>query len=141
MDGKTYVTTKAECQAKIDSWGNVCDSCGRDLEPIETVDNADNPTFWPGCYHGTRTPEGGGYGNFTNGVPKELYALALKCVLNGQRAYRHMGKGEYRKTPEQREYWFRAQVSGMCSNLREIEWLKTNEPRLTQEQFLSDQNF
>ncbi|MFH1525821.1 MAG: hypothetical protein ABIG69_04080 [Bacteroidota bacterium] len=27
----------------------VCEGCGGELEPLETVDNAGNPTFWVGC--------------------------------------------------------------------------------------------
>lgn len=43
---KKYITTKKECERKITG---VCEECGGNLEPIETVDNAKNPTFWVGC--------------------------------------------------------------------------------------------
>ena len=43
---KDYMITKEECQKTIKG---VCEGCGCELEPLETVDNAGNPTFWVGC--------------------------------------------------------------------------------------------
>jgi len=41
-----YITTKEECQKSI---SGVCEGCGGELEPMETEDNAGNPTYWIGC--------------------------------------------------------------------------------------------
>ena len=43
---KKYEFTKEHCATLIHG---VCDRCGGELEPIETVDNARNPTYWPHC--------------------------------------------------------------------------------------------
>jgi len=132
MSDKVYMTTKEQCQAAIDLRGGVCSSCGRTPVPIETVDNLDHPTFWAGCMHGTE-----GDGNYTAGVSVEIFEMAKKLVLHGERAYSHMCKTDYTK-PEMREHWLRSQISGMCSHLLTIEWLKTNNAKLTEEEFLSD---
>ena len=46
----------------------VCIYCGEPLEPIETVDNARNPTFWTGCMKCSR---------FNPGTTEEIYQKAL----------------------------------------------------------------
>ena len=43
---KEYKITKEHCLTLIHG---ICNRCGGVLEPIETVDNADDPTFWPAC--------------------------------------------------------------------------------------------
>lgn len=129
-----YQITKEVCQANIDKNGNVCDYCGRDIVPIETVDNADNPTYWAGCMHGTKTA-----GNFTGGVKREIYELAEKLVCDGEQPYAHKHKSEYCKTPEERLHWFQSQVSGACSQIRRMEHLKTNPARKTKDEFLADE--
>ena len=42
-----YIVTRSECQKKC--MDKCCLRCGGELSPIETVDNARNPTFWCGC--------------------------------------------------------------------------------------------
>lgn len=115
----------------IDKLGNVCDSCGRKIVPIETVDNSNNPTYWAGCKHG------GESGNFTGGVPKGTYELAKKLVLNGDAYYSHLDKNDY-KTKEQKQYWFESQVSGMARFIERMEYYKNNKARKTKAQFLKD---
>lgn len=135
MSEKVYQVTKETCQQFIDRNGNVCDHCGGQLSPIETVDNAGNPTYWSGCWHGN--PESGWGGIYTAGVPRELFELAEKLVLGGERAYSHLDKSEYRKDEEAKLYWFRSQVSGMCSHIRRIEYLKQHDAQRTIEEFLA----
>lgn len=132
MDGKTYQITKETCQKMIDDRGNVCDYCGRDIVPIETVDNAKQPTYWPGCMHG------GECGHYTASVPKDVFDLAEKLVCDGEQT-RYLNKPDYGKTPEGRLFWFQENVSSMCSRIRQIDALKTNPPRKTKEQFLADE--
>ena len=43
----TYITTEDRCAESCN--GKVCIYCGLPIEPIETVDNSNNPTFWTGC--------------------------------------------------------------------------------------------
>ena len=67
-----YQTTKEECQNKINKDSPiVCSLCGGKLEPIETVDNSRNPTFWRGCLECSR---------FNGGVSPSVYEIASKLV-------------------------------------------------------------
>ena len=60
-----YMVTKEECQKKCD--GKVCQTCGADIMPLKTVDNARNPTYWGGCDLCLR---------FDLGTTPKVYALA-----------------------------------------------------------------
>lgn len=44
---KEYKITSESCAKMVE--GLVCASCGGNLEPFETVDNAGDPTYWPHC--------------------------------------------------------------------------------------------
>ena len=132
---KKYVTTKLQCQKKIDTFNTVCDYCGGNIVPIETVDNADNPTYWPGCYHGDDS------GHFTSGCPHVVLELAETLILNGEQPYSHLSKLEYKSTQWHRKYWFQSQVSGMCALIQKIERAKTLLPKQTKEEFLSEKNW
>lgn len=66
-----YITTCAECQHQIESGGRVCSRCGGPLKPIETEDNAHQPTFWTGCIH---------CGYFDDGVAREAFEIARGLV-------------------------------------------------------------
>jgi len=124
--------TKEECQKQIDQRGNVCSRCGRKPVPINTVDNAGTPTFWIGCFHG------GDEGNFDAGVQKEIYDLAVKCVLDGMTCNSYYDKYEYKKSDSLKEYWFMQQVSSMCWQILQIKYLENHEPKNTKEQFFAD---
>lgn len=121
------------CQKAIDERGNVCSYCGRDIVAIKTVDNANNPTYWPGCMHGSDS------GNFGAGVPREVFELAEKLICSGEYGWRHMSKSEYWTHPEMKLYWFEHQVSGMCSQIQLMEYFKTNPARKTKDEFLADE--
>lgn len=60
-----YIITKKEC-AKF-CVGKVCPGCGKPIEPLETVDNAYNPTYWSGCSR---------CGRFTCGTTPLLFKTA-----------------------------------------------------------------
>lgn len=128
-----YQITKKICQKAIDERGNVCSYCGRDIVPIKTVDNSNNPTYWPGCMHGSDA------GNFGVGVKKKVFELAERLICDGKRSFPHMEKQEYWTHPEMRLYWFEHQVSGMCTNILQMEYLKTNLAKKTKEEFLNDE--
>lgn len=132
---KKYQTTKEECQKRIDELNNVCDRCGRKIKPQKTVNNADEPTFWSCCLHGSDS------GHFTSGVKKEIFKLAEKLVCNGEQYYHHDFKGDFKKDKWHREYWFQSQISGFCGLLAQAEYLKKNKPRKTKKEFLEDKNF
>jgi hypothetical protein len=64
-----YKTTKEQCANNI---SGVCPRCGGSLEPIETVDNSGDPTFWSGCKECCR---------FSCGVQPHIYKIAKRLVL------------------------------------------------------------
>ena len=118
-----YSITKKQCQEQIKSNGNkVCSRCGRNVVPIETVDNARTPTYWAGCMHNNIL---GDRGHFDNGATKEIYKLAYKLVLEDD-LYFYSDKDT-----EDFDYWFTSSVSKVCGMLRTIEYLKSNKPRFT----------
>lgn len=63
-----YVTTREQCQALI---RGVCSGCGGEIVPLETVDNARNPTFWAGCVKCSR---------FDQGVDERVFRTARSLV-------------------------------------------------------------
>lgn len=119
-----YQTTKTQCQKQINELGNVCDRCGMKLVPIKTEDNAGNPTYWQGCFHGNDK----GMGCFTHGVKKEVYEIAYKLVLEDG-LYWSMGFDG-----SDFEYLFQGSVSKATRLIMDVEYMKTNDPRYTKEQ-------
>ena len=65
-----YKITKEQCQSMING---ICSRCGGKLEPIETVDNCGDPTFWQGCNKCSR---------FDSGVDLVTYLTAKELVEN-----------------------------------------------------------
>lgn len=128
-----FQTTKKECQEKINKLNNVCDRCGLKIKPLKTVNNAGEPTYWAGCYHGNNKK--GAWGHFTWGVPKEIYKLAYKLVLDDN-SYLGMKK----EKNSDFEYLFMEGVSKVCGIIQRIESIKKNKPRFTKEQLEQDYN-
>jgi hypothetical protein len=95
-----YEITKEHCQTTIHG---VCNGCGGKIEPIETVDNAGSPTFWPGCNNCHK---------FCYGVSEEVFRIARKLVCERHERYYHEPEPS---DPEKRKYWIESQTSGMCS--------------------------
>lgn len=80
-----YKQTREQCQALIN--GVVCCGCGGPLQPLETVDNANHPTFWPGCMHCSE---------FDYGVSQQVFAVARRLVEKCRlRPYSHMKESDY----------------------------------------------
>ncbi|KKR00157.1 MAG: hypothetical protein UT24_C0016G0046 [Candidatus Woesebacteria bacterium GW2011_GWB1_39_12] len=128
---KKYQVTKKQCQKHIDQVNNVCDRCGRKIVPIKTVDNSHNPTYWAGCFHGSKDKDA--FGNFTYGVPKETYKLAYKLVLQD-----NLYLGMKKEKGSDFEYLFQNGVSKICGILNDIEYIKNNKPRYTKTQLRKD---
>jgi hypothetical protein len=122
---KKYQTTQEECQNNIIK-GNVCGYCGLEIVPIETVNNSGEPTFWSGCMHNKKMGE---WGHFSCGYNKEMYDLAYKIILDDG-IYLHMEKD----ATADFEYQFMNGVNMVCGILRNIEFLKNDEPRKTKQQ-------
>lgn len=97
--------SKKKCQENITK-GNVCSQCGGELSPIDTVDNSNDPTFWPGCEKCCR---------FDNGVPEKIYNTAKELVVNER--YGHYSHIEIKETDSKEtiEYKTQCQISGACS--------------------------
>lgn len=80
-----YRTTREQCQTMIE--GVVCSGCGGPLEPLETVDNAKHPTFWPGCVACSQ---------FDYGVRPQLFAVARSLVEKHRLVpYKSVREGEF----------------------------------------------
>jgi hypothetical protein len=103
---KVYAITKEHCLTMIHG---VCDGCGGELEPIETVDNSDNPTFWAGCLKCSK---------YHWGTSKEVFQIAE--IMVGKHhfiAYSHMDNPHHEEgtTEEQKANFIASQISGTCS--------------------------
>src|SRR3990167_8423343 len=66
---RIYQVERADCARGI---RGVCAGCGGEIVPVETVDNADRPTYWAGCMKCQR---------FGNGVSPEVFLIARKLVV------------------------------------------------------------
>ncbi len=103
-----YRISKEQCQ---DSISGICSQCGGPLEPIETVDNGRNPTFWAGCVK---------CGRFDNGVNPKIYATAKVMVVECNfRPYSHIHHSG-RDSSEEREYKINSQIAGACDVVRDV---------------------
>ena len=104
-----YMITKAACKKRI--YG-VCEGCGGTLEPIETVDNSGQPTYWQGCNICSC---------FRGGVKEMYFKIARQLVVDGSiRPYSHMQKSEYEDSPEALEYYYSSQTASLSHNVAHI---------------------
>lgn len=99
MQNKIYSTTKEQCEKTI--YG-VCSGCGGKLEPMETVDNSGNPTFWGGCNV---------CGCFDWGVDRKVFEIAELMVKNYYHVqYSHMQRPN--ENDSTYSYWLSSQIRG-----------------------------
>ena len=104
---KEYKTTKEVCQKGI---RGVCPGCGGLVEPIETVDNSGDPTFWAGCKN---------CHEFCSGVNPIIFKLAQHMVTKeGLVPYHHLR--EYDGDKEMVDYCLRGQTKGACDIVRRV---------------------
>jgi len=109
MMAKIYQISKEDCAKQI---SGVCPGCGGELEPIETVNNSNQPTYWVGCMHCQ---------SFCCGVDKHTQKLARSIVESGylsQCFYKR--RCEYEDTPERLEYWKDTEKSNMTQVILHI---------------------
>ena len=103
-----YKITKEQCQAKI---SGVCSRCGGELEPLETLDNSENPTFWSGCRK---------CACFDNGVKPEIYAIAKVLVEeNYYRPYAHINHMDD-DSDDMKRYKLNSQITGACGLVNNV---------------------
>lgn len=116
-----YQVTKKQCQASIKG---VCEGCGGKLEPLKTVNNSGEPTYWVGCNHCSC---------FRGGVDRKYWEIARKLIEEGEMIpYPNMNKHEYEETPERLEYYFDTQCAGLSFDIMMVHSLLiekfVNEP-------------
>lgn len=99
-----YRITKEECE--IQHAGSVCSRCGKPIQAMETVDNAENPTHWGGC------PD---CGYFDSGVDQQTFDLAtILYDITGARPCFFDG-------PMNEEHARGIQVNKLCDMVRSVE--------------------
>ena len=102
-----YQITKEQCQKNI---SGVCPGCGGELQPIETVDNAGEPTYWPGCIHCSA---------FRSGIEKEYFEIARELIEHNEMVpYSHMQRSDYEGNPNKFIYWLDCQTAGLSHNIK-----------------------
>ena len=103
-----YKITKEECASRING---VCSMCGGQIEPLETVDNSNDTTFWSGCKKCSR---------LDNGVSEQTYLIAKELVeKNGYRHFSHI-QDEPNDSEASLEYNKKAQISGACGLVMDV---------------------
>ncbi|KKK76731.1 hypothetical protein LCGC14_2860680 [marine sediment metagenome] len=107
-----YQITKAECRKRIQG---VCEGCGGHLEPIKTVNNANEPTYWVGCLDCSC---------FRGGIEKKYFVVARKLVESGEFApYDSMSKHDYEDSEEKLKYYYDSQTASASWLVRRIDIL------------------
>jgi len=108
-----FMITKKECQAIINKrMPIVCSGCGGEIEPIQTVDNADSPTHWSGCKKCMC---------FDSGVKPIIYKIAKKLVEERYFIYYgHLEKPDKNKQSEEYKRWITSQVRGTAGIVEQI---------------------
>jgi len=105
---KIYKTTKEQCQALIDKVPVVCPGCGGQLQPVETVDNSGDPTYWAGCLEPNCQ-------SFSCGVSPEIFWIADKMVRERNcQPYPHH-QFPYNGTDTEKDYYYASQIRGACN--------------------------
>jgi len=102
-----YRITKQEC---ADNINGICSQCGGILEPIETVDNSRNPTFWSGCQKCSR---------FDSGVDPNVYAIAKELVEEGFKPYSHIHH-KITDNDDMQQYKTEQQIAGACNIVMDV---------------------
>ena len=89
----------------------VCTRCGEKIEPIETVDNSGNPTYWSGCMKCQR---------FNNGTTKKNYLIAKQMVLKHNYTAYSWDEEPDKNDKEKYDYWLSGQIKGTVSVVERI---------------------
>ena len=100
---KRYDITYEECKKRI---FGVCSHCGGELVPMETVNNADEPTFWAGCERCQI---------ICWGVKPKIFEIAKLLVT--KKYYTPLGHLSYPdgKNKDYEKYWTESQTGSACN--------------------------
>ena len=112
---KTYKITQEQCALNI---RGVCSRCGGNLEPLETVDNSGDPTFWAGCNDCCL---------FDNGVSREIYTIAQRLVVEHDYRRYSFYENEPGNSAEMKLYKQGQQISGACDIVKKVLHLAEEE--------------
>lgn len=123
MNEQKYDIDFDHCKSMIKG---VCDRCGGELEPLETVNNSRAPTYWAGCKE---------CAIFCWGVNPIVFQIASKMVEEGYVSYSFMNKDEY-KTEAQKEYYIRSQNAGACQTVHSVLRIHEEITRPTEDKLL-----
>ncbi len=104
---KKYKIPKEACAKQCE--GLVCPGCGKTIEPIETVDNSNDPTFWSGCTTCSR---------FDPGVKPEIHLMAE--IMVGKFHYRRYSHFDLPKNDIEKEYQRIRQINGAADIVRQV---------------------
>ncbi|NHJ88060.1 MAG: hypothetical protein FK734_21525 [Asgard group archaeon] len=115
-----YMITKEQCQKNIHG---ICPQCGGLVEPIETVDNSDNPTFWAGCKI---------CNIFTTGVTEKCFAIATELVDNHNFVSYHSIDSPDGRDKKYEDYYRKRQIGGACRIVGKVLFL-SNQNELNQQ--------
>jgi len=102
-----YRISKEQCAATIKG---VCTRCGGPLEPLETVDNSRNPTYWSGCPVCCC---------FDGGIDSKIYTTAKQLVDQGYHHYSHI-REDSSDDEATKLYKKQSQIAGTCSVVRDV---------------------
>lgn len=106
-----------DCQRRIDAVADgVCPGCGGAVVPIKTVDNSDNPAYWPGCET---------CWVFTFPVPRRMFAVVDQLVRIDGEQYYHGQKPD--KGSVEYPNWLSSQRRGMAELVHRIDLLRAAE--------------
>lgn len=106
---KEYSISKESCQKMIGD--KVCSNCGEPIVPLETVDNAHNPTFWAGCHSCSR---------FDWGVSRKVFEMGkLMVVKKNYEPYTHL-EHYHGKDGAYKDYWLKAQTGGAVDTVLKV---------------------
>lgn len=106
-----YQTTYLQCKEKIGDV--VCDGCGGVVEPIETVNNSGEPTYWSGCKH---------CNSFTSGVNRRAFEVGRILVAVDDRN-EYKPKIDYAKDVDRLESWLDTETRAFSRLVCRIQFL------------------
>lgn len=98
----------------------VCEGCGGKLEPIRTIDNSHQPTYWVGCKKCSC---------FRQGIEKKYWQVARVLVMRDGE-YKYNSKFEYSKSRGNLRYWLDTETAALSGLVKRITYLLENPEKL-----------
>lgn len=104
---------KLDRRSCMEMISGVCRRCGGPLSAIETVDNANDPTFWAGCYDCS---------TFDWGTDPKSQSIAAELVRRGEKVFAHMDRPGTpgHQSEHYADYYRKVQTAGMTSIVAQV---------------------